>query len=98
MREQYSTTVRVTGVGPTKAGAFSSAISQVQRQVLQKANLILLRIEPVDVAVIRAQESKKTERFLFFFLPREKRTFHVELDITVNITAIDPEKVNFSVE
>lgn len=50
---------------------------------------ILLRIEPQDVQVVQAQEAVRKEAFLFFFLRRERRTYSVELDVTVNVTAIN---------
>ncbi|CQR26243.1 putative cytoplasmic protein [Yersinia enterocolitica] len=37
----------------------------------------------------------KKEKFLFFFLARERKTYSVELDITVNVTMIDTDKVAF---
>jgi uncharacterized protein (TIGR03578 family) len=54
-----------------------------------------LRIEPIDVRVLRAQESVRKEKFLFFFLARERRNYSVELDITVSVTVIDTDKVDF---
>ena len=56
---------------------------------------ILLRIEPQDVQVVQAHESVRKEAFLFLFLRRERRTFSVELDVTVNVTAINLDKVDF---
>ncbi len=43
---------------------------------------------------MRAKRYEK-RRFLFFFLRRERRTYSVELDVTVNVTAIDLDKVDF---
>lgn len=43
---------------------------------------------------MRAKRYEK-EAFLFFFLRRERRTYSVELDVTVNVTAIDLDKVDF---
>ena len=56
---------------------------------------ILLRIEPQDVQVVQAQEAVRKEAFLFFFLRRERRTYSVELDVTVNVTAINLDQVDF---
>ncbi|WJY16930.1 DUF4312 family protein [Pectobacteriaceae bacterium CE90] len=96
MKEQFTTMVKVSGKGDSKAKAFADALSQVQNQVLRNTNKILLRIEPQDVKVIRAQESVRKERFLFFFLARERRSYSVELEITVNVTVIDTDKVTFT--
>lgn len=56
---------------------------------------ILLRIEPQDVQVVQAHEAVRKEAFLFFFLRRERRTYSVELDVTVNVTAINLDQVDF---
>ncbi|AUH00647.1 cytoplasmic protein [Prodigiosinella confusarubida] len=96
MKEQFTTMVKVSGKGDSKAKAFADALSQVQNQVLRNTNKILLRIEPQNVKVIRAQESVRKERFLFFFLARERRSYSVELEITVNVTVIDTDKVTFT--
>ncbi|MFH8135299.1 DUF4312 family protein [Pantoea osteomyelitidis] len=96
MKEQYITQVRVQGKGDSKAKAFADALSQVQSQVLRSTQKILLRIEPQDVQVLRAQESVRTEKFLFFFLARQRRSYSVELEITVSVSVIDSEKVTFT--
>ncbi|WP_312239480.1 DUF4312 family protein [Pantoea sp.] len=96
MKEQYTTQVSVQGKGDSKAKAFADALSKVQNQVLRSTQKILLRIEPLDVRVLRAQESVRTEKFLFFFLARQRRNYSVELEITVSVTVIDSEKVTFT--
>ncbi|MFS2221246.1 DUF4312 family protein [Pantoea sp. B65] len=96
MKEQFTTTVTVSGKGDSKAKAFADALSHVQSSVLRSTHKILLRIEPQDVRVIRAQESVRKETFLFFFLARERRNYSVELEITVNVTVIDTDKVEFT--
>lgn len=95
MKQQLTTTIRVEGKGENKAAAFSAALSQVQRTVLKSTNNILLRIEPQDVKVITAEETVRKEKFLFFFLARERKSYYVVLDITVNMTAIETDKVVF---
>ena len=96
MKQQYQTQVTVQGSGDSKAKAFADALSKVQQQVLRTSQKILLRIEPLDVRVLRAQERVRTEKFLFFFLARERRYYSVELDITVSVTVIDTEEVAFT--
>ena len=95
MKEQFTTTVRVTGKGETKARAFADALNHVQAAVMKASPHILLRIEPQDVQVVQARESVRNEAFLFLFLRRERRTFSVELDVTVNVTAINLDMVVF---
>ncbi|MRS15409.1 DUF4312 family protein [Enterobacteriaceae bacterium RIT691] len=95
MKEQFTTTVRVKGKGEVKTRAFADALNQVQGAVMKSSPHILLRIEPQDVVVVQAQEAVRKEAFLFIFLRRERRTFSVELDVTVNVTALNLDKVDF---
>ncbi|PWC09551.1 cytoplasmic protein [Brenneria roseae subsp. americana] len=95
MKTQFTTTVRVRGKGETKSRAFADALNHVQATVMQSSPHILLRIEPQDVQVVHAREAVRKEAFLFFFLRRERRTFSVEVDVTVNVTAINLDNVDF---
>lgn len=95
MKEQFTTTVRVKGKGDAKARAFADALNHVQSAVMRELPHILLRIEPQDVRIVQAHESVRKEAFLFFFLRRERRTYSVELDVTVNVTAINLDRVDF---
>ena len=95
MKEQFTTTVRVKGKGDAKTPAFADALNNVQAAVMKDTPHILLRIEPQDVQVVHAHEAVRKEAFLFFFLRRERRTYSVELDVTVNVTAINLDNVDF---
>ncbi|CAI1593002.1 Uncharacterised protein [Serratia quinivorans] len=95
MKEHYTTSVKVEGKGDSKAKAFASALANVQGAVLKSTSNILLRIEPQDVSVLKAEEKITKEKFLFFFLPRERKNYSVTLEITVNVTIINTEKVVF---
>ncbi|OWY38785.1 cytoplasmic protein [Xenophilus sp. AP218F] len=96
MKETFTTTVQVQGGGESKAQAFADALSQVQRVVLGQSGKVLLRIEPADLRVLSAERRARTERFLFLFLPRERVRYTVALEVTVNVTAIDAERVAFA--
>lgn len=96
MKENYTTSVKVEGKGGSKAQAFACALASVQSAVLKSTSNILLRIEPEDVNVLKAEERVTKEKFLFFFLPRVKKSYSVSLEITVNVTIINVEKVVFA--
>ncbi|MGE9551194.1 DUF4312 family protein [Erwinia amylovora] len=95
MKEQFTTTVTVSGKGDSKARAFADALSRVQNTLLKSTSKVLLRIEPQEVKVVQARESVRKEKFLFFFLARERRSYSIELEITVNVSVIDVDKVDF---
>lgn len=82
------------GKGDAKARAFADALNHVQSAVMRESPYILLRIEPQDVRIVQAHESVRKEAFLFS-LRRERRTYSVELDVTVNVTAINLDRVDF---
>ena len=95
MKESITTTVTVSGNGNTKKSAFSSALSNIQTTILKDNEQVILRIEPVDVKLINAEKEEKKEKFMFFFLSRNKTTYSVTLDVTVNVTIINLDQLNF---
>ncbi|MGL4600893.1 MAG: DUF4312 family protein [Plesiomonas sp.] len=96
MKEQFTSTVTVSGKGNTKQSAFAAALSQVQNKMLKESSQVLLRIEPVDVTIINATHRTIIDKFLFFFLSRRKDEFSVILDVKVNVSTVDPEKITFT--
>ncbi|MGL4456539.1 MAG: DUF4312 family protein [Plesiomonas sp.] len=96
MKEQFTSIVTVSGKGNTKQSAFAAALSQVQNKMLKESSQVLLRIEPVDVTIINATHRTITDKFLFFFLSRRKDEFSVTLDVKVNVSTVDPEKITFT--
>lgn len=96
MKEDFTTQIIVNGKGATRQQAFAAALSQVQHTLLKDNPRVMLRIEPVEVQVLKAEESVWVEKFLFFFLPRQRREFRVQLEITVKVTSLDADKVTFT--
>lgn len=84
----------VDGKGDSKQHAFASALGDIQKKMMKQSEVIL-RIEPLEVTVLSAQENQVKERFLFFFFPRKRITFHVELEVLVKVTTLAVEEVNF---
>lgn len=96
MKENFTTQVIVNGKGATRQQAFAAALSQVQSNLLKDNPLVMLRIEPLEVQVLKAEESVRVEKFLFFFLPRQRCEYRVELEIKVQVTSLDVAKVTFT--
>ena len=96
MKENQQLTVRVQGTGNSRARAFAAALSSIQREILKSNNNMILRLEPLNVEVVSATEKITTEKFLFFFLPREKALCTVILDVTVDVCFVDMGKVSFT--
>lgn len=95
MKKQSITTIQVSGQGDNKQQAFANALAQVQGTILKNTQDIILRIEPVDVTVVEAFRHEHIEKFLFFFLPRKREIYKVVLDISVDITLIKVDLIEF---
>ncbi|MDR1567662.1 MAG: DUF4312 family protein, partial [Streptococcaceae bacterium] len=89
--------IRVSGKGETEQYAFASALGNIQKQIASEKD-VLLRIEPVEVDLIAAKKCSYTERFLFFFFPRKRTVYQLELEVSVQVSQIDLTKIDFSEE
>lgn len=87
--------IQVEGTGKEKNLAFANALNQIHNRVLKEKDDVIIRIEPVDIQIIKAEQETFTERFLFFFLPRTRVDYRVLLDVEVEITLIEMETVSF---
>ena len=87
--------VLVTGKGETKQHAFASALAEIQNKIMKQTEVVL-RIEPLNVDVLKAVENRYNERFLFFFFPRQRVSYEIELSITVTVTWINLADFSFS--
>ena len=96
MKEHFTTRITVNGKGATRQQAFAAALSQVQPTLLKDNPRVMLRIEPLEVQVLKAEESVRVEKFLFFFLPRQRREYRVQLEIKVQVTSLDVARVTFT--
>ncbi|MGX7126769.1 DUF4312 family protein [Enterococcus viikkiensis] len=89
--------ILVEGQGDTKQHAFASALGQIQKKIMQESEVIL-RIEPIDVDIVKAAQKNYTERFFFFFFPRKRTSYQVTLEVLVNVTTLLVEDVVFTQE
>ncbi|NRF95851.1 DUF4312 family protein [Paenibacillus frigoriresistens] len=95
MYQEMDYAVTVTGSAETKAGAFQRALSQMKTTISKQIPDILLQIEPQDVEVISATESKYTERFLGFFFPRTRIRYDIKVKISVKLRLVQLSAVTF---
>lgn len=89
--------VVVSGKGNSKKNAFAAALNQVQAQIIKNTNDTILRIEPLNVEVLEANERRWTEKFLFFFFPRQRQEFEIRLEVEVKCTRVVLDEINFKV-
>ncbi len=75
----------VSGRGNTRIQAFQKAFSKMRKEMNDLNLGYIIHAQPLDVKIENEMEVKYTEKFMFFFLPREKSTFEISLNIKVNI-------------
>lgn len=95
MLKTFELDVEVSGKGQTKQHAFAAALSGTQRAVGKKGDNVLVRIQPQDVYVLEAREMTRVDRFLFIFLPRERKQYYVKLKVTVQVSVIETGHIEF---
>lgn len=87
--------VFVSGKGENKASAVADALSRVSKVLMKEATDVFLRIEPCAVSVVSAKELVSVERFLFFFFPRKKTVYQVDLCVKTQVSYLDVNEMNF---
>ncbi|MTD38351.1 DUF4312 family protein [Erwinia sp. CPCC 100877] len=92
---QKSQVIRVEGTGKAKNLAFANALNQIHNCVLKEKKDVIVRIEPQNIQIVKAEQETFTERFLFFFLPRTRVNYRVLLDVEVAITLVEMDALDF---
>lgn len=87
--------IQVEGTGTEKNLAFANALNKIHHHVLKEKEDVIVRIEPVEIQIVKAEQETFTERFLFFFLPRKRADYRVLLDVEVDITLIEMDAIRF---
>ncbi len=95
MKEHLKTVVRVSGHGDTRQKAIADALNAVQRTVLKGTENIILRIEPLDISVVKAELKVSKEKFLFFLFPRERELYSIVLDVSLDVTILNVKEIHF---
>lgn len=89
--------IQIKGEGPDKVAAISTALNNIQKQVLKESSDVTLRIEPKEVTVLSAEEIQFTERFMFFFFKRVCNKYRVLLEVKIELLEIQTDKISFTV-
>lgn len=96
--EREEKRISVSGSGDSKTRAFADALSHVQQTVLKETTDVLLRIEPQEIEVISAKKVETVEKFCFFFFPRKRMLYQVELLVKVDMQVIKSESIVFKLQ
>lgn len=87
--------IQVEGTGKEQNLAFANALNQIHNRILKEKDDVIVRIEPVAIQIIKAEQETYTERFFFFFLPRKRADYRILLNVEVEITLIEMETISF---
>lgn len=91
--EQKEICVKIEGSGNTKEQALDAAFASLKKQI----GGTLLRIQPLEVEVVKAVEKQFTERFLMLFFPRVRKTYYLQLLVRVQIISFCMDNLDFQV-
>lgn len=95
MYKELDYSLTLSGSGETRVDAFNKMLSQIKAGIAKDFQQIVIRIEPRDIAVISAKETRYTERFFGIFFPRTRTKCEVTAKITVRLGLLDLEDVAF---
>jgi uncharacterized protein (TIGR03578 family) len=77
------------GKGRTIEETYNNIFTMVRSKVYDAVPGVILQMEPKEVYLISKEEEVKTEKFLFLFLPREKRNWTIKVKLLVEIKYIN---------
>lgn len=80
--------VVVTGKGKTKEEAIANAFTSFRKQLQGEIGTIV-KLEPLEVYILNEDVETEVEKFLWIFMPREKSTYTLEMEIEFQIKYID---------
>lgn len=91
---QQQMTVTVSGSGESAEAATAAALAQISKQVGQPDELVF-QITPQSITVTKAEKQVYTERFLWFFLPRERTNYQMTLAVDVAVKLLNLQAIPF---
>ena len=88
-------TLTLIGRGATREVALSRLMSLIQGTVRKSVQGLPIRIEPKDVEIVSADVTRYTERFLGLLFPRERFTYTLKANVTVQVSVLDVNEIEF---
>ena len=81
--------ITISASGKSKSQAFSNVFSLLRKEVYKEINGLILQMEPEEVYVLDEDSKKYTEKFLWFFMPRERYNYQIKVKIVVLIKYVE---------
>lgn len=79
----------VEATGKSIEEAYGDAFRLLKKKVYNEIQGLILHMEPTAVYVLNEEVKPYTEKFLFLFMPREKKDIKIKIKITVDIKYIE---------
>lgn len=81
--------VEVTVSGDSLQSASNNVFQMMRKQMFKEFKQPIVRMEAQEIFFDEVTCEERTERFLFLFWPRVKRTYRVKARIVVNVDYLD---------
>lgn len=75
----------VQGKGDTVELALDQAFRQLRMECSKQVSGSIIAMNAVGVKVLEEKKQVKIEKFLYFLLPRERSSFELKLEVTVEV-------------
>lgn len=80
--------MRIKEKGKTKEETIGKIFASFRRKVQNDIEGVIIKLEPLETYLIEIKEERKIEKFLELFMPKEKITHHIELEIEYEVKYI----------
>ena len=75
----------VQGKGDTVEIALDQAFRQLRMECSKQVSGSIIAMNAVEVKVLEEKKHVKTEKFLYFLFPRERASYELRLEVTVDV-------------
>jgi len=80
--------ITLSATGKSKDDAVGKIFANLKKEIYKEVPGIVIQMEPKDVFIDKVDEKIYTEKFLFLFMPREKKEVTLTASLVVNVKYI----------
>ena len=93
--EETEHEMTITMTGSSLENAVSNVFQVMRKQIFEEIRHPIIHMEASEVYFQEVQVQKETERFMFLFMPREKKYFTITAKIVVKVKYLNITKEDF---
>jgi uncharacterized protein (TIGR03578 family) len=75
--------------GKSLEEAYGNVFKALRKKVYDEVKGLILHMEPTAVYVLNEEIKEYTEKFLFIFMPRQKKEYKLKVKVTVDIKYVE---------